>query len=295
MSDSKVVIALGYFDCVHKGHQLVLDEARRFAKEQGARLVVFTFKGNLKKALLENDDKPIYSPEEREHILRLLGAEEVYFAPVTQEFLSMDKRAFIDFLNEKYDIACYVSGEDYTFGRLGLGNKDFLNGYAKERGQEYLVVKIYEFEGQKISTTRIKGLLSAGDVKTANILLGRTYSVTGKVFKDRNMGSKLGFPTVNVKLSTEKFNLLDGVYKGRINIDGKEYKAIINYGARPTFSLTEKLIEAHIIDFSGDLYDREITLEFDYFMRGVKKFDNLEQLKEQLEQDKKCAKEGIYD
>ncbi|MBR1968513.1 MAG: riboflavin kinase, partial [Clostridia bacterium] len=123
----------------------------------------------------------------------------------------------------------------------------------------------------------------------------RNYSVTGKVFKDREVGSTIGFPTANIKLESDKFCIKDGVYAGITEIDGKVYKAIINYGARPTFNLKDKLIEAHIDGFDGNLYGREITLEFTSRIRDVKKFNGEEDLKAQLEKDLKGLKDGIYD
>ncbi len=295
MSDRKTVIALGYFDSVHRGHRIVMQKARQIAEKVNSRLVVFTFKGNLKKELLGDGEKCIYLASEREKIIKELGVEEVYFAPVDKEFLSLDKKSFLDFLNENFDISCYVSGEDYRFGNKGLGNQDFLMEYAKSRGQEYIVCQTESYLGEKISTTRIKESLKNGEIKKANQMLGRPYSLTGKVFEDRKIGRKLGFPTVNIAIENDKFRLKDGVYKGNVSLDGVKYNAIINYGARPTFELDNKLIEAHIIDFNGNLYGREITLNFDAFMREIIKFGSESQLKKQLETDLKMVKEGKYD
>ncbi len=296
MSDKlKTVIALGYFDSVHIGHQRVLNTARRYALERGARLVVFSFGGNLKAVISGNDDKSVYLPSERLLIINDLGADEVFFAPVSKDFLGLECKEFLALINEKYKIVCYVSGEDYRFGRQGLGDTNYLKAYAKENCQEYIVVPTENFEGEKISTTRIKWLLSMGEIKKANKMLGRAYSLTGKVFEDRKVGSKLGFPTVNIRLDKEKFKIKDGVYKGRVVLNNTEYSAIINYGARPTFDLSEKLIEAHIIDFNGNLYGKEIKLNFDVFMREIKKFSSQQELKAQLEKDLQNVREGKYD
>ena len=109
------------------------------------------------------------------------------------------------------------------------------------------------------------------------------------------MGKKLGFPTVNLHVNKHKFNILDGVYKGHVFIDSVKYDAIINYGARPTFNLDEKLLEAHILDFDGDLYDREITVFFDQFMRNIQKFSSSCELQSQLQIDLRNVKGGKYD
>ena len=119
--------------------------------------------------------------------------------------------------------------------------------------------------------------------------------MSGVVFEDRKVGRKIGFPTTNIRLEFEKERLPDGVYLGGVEFDNKRYKAIVNYGARPTYDLDNKLVEAHIIDFEGNLYGQEITLYFDKYMREIQKFTNIESLKRQLKQDLDAVKGGKYD
>lgn len=289
------VIALGYFDSVHEGHKKVIREAKKCADEMGATLTVFTFKGNLKAMLSGGDDKSVYLPAEREKLLYELGADEIFFAPVDFNFLSMGKLAFLNYLNRKYNIKCYVSGKDYRFGRFGKGDVDDINRYAAVHKQSQMVVDTFLMDGEKVSTTSIKALLSAGNVKKANELLGRKFSVTGAVYKDRSVGSKIGFPTANVAVDKDKFMVGDGVYAGEADVDGKTYRAIINYGARPTFNLAEKALEAHIDGFNGEIYGKQLTLRFCFKMRGVVKFNSEIALKEQLEKDLRFLREGKYD
>ena len=123
-------------------------------------------------------------------------------------------------------------------------------------------------------------------------MLTERYSVSGVVFEDRKIGTKIGFPTVNIAIDKDLEHLKDGVYAGSITIDGKEYKTMINYGARPTFDLQSKLCESHIIGFSGLLYGREITIYFDYYLRDIIKFDNVEELVKQLGEDLQRIKES---
>ncbi len=298
MSDNvkkPTVMALGYFDSVHEGHKKVIKTAKEFADKNGYTLTVFTFKGNLKGLLNGDGEKSVYLPKEREKFLFDLGADEIYFAPVDFNFLSTAKLAFLNKLNKKYNIKCYVSGADYRFGKFGKGDITDLKRYAENNNQAQIVVDTFTLDGQKVSTTAIKKFLVSGDIKKANVFLGRNYSVTGKVFKDREVGSTIGFPTANIKLESDKFCIKDGVYAGFTEIGGKVYKAIINYGARPTFNLKDKLIEAHIDGFDGNLYGQEITLEFTSRIRDVKKFNGEADLKEQLEKDLKGLKDGIYD
>ena len=288
------VIALGYFDSVHLGHQKVISVAKEIAQKNNLSLTIFTFFGNLKGAI-GGEDKCVFLSHEREKFLLDLGADEIYFALPTKEFLKTDRKDFLDDLNRKYNISHYVSGADYTFGALGKGDADYLTDYATKNGQKHVIVDTLSLGSEKISTTLVKSLLSKGDIKGANALLARNYSISGKVIKDRQMGTRLGFPTANIILDKDKFCLRDGVYLGKVILEKKEYRAIINYGARPTFDLSQKLMEVHIIDFCGDLYGKEIDVQFLDFIRDIKKFDSVDELKEQLKFDLNLAKEVKYD
>ncbi len=284
------VIALGYFDSVHLGHQRVISQAKAFADANGCSLTVFTFLGNVKDVLMGRKESSVYLPTEREKIIKAFGADEIYFAPITKEFLSLDKKVFLDNLNQKFNIKGYVSGIDYTFGAFGKGNVEYLTEYARANNQKHIVVDTLSIDGQKVSTTLIKQLLENGEIKKANALLGRNYSISGVVKKDRQVGKKLGFPTANVILNNQKFSIKNGVYSGVVEVDKKPYKSIINYGARPTFNLEEKLVEAHLIGFDGNLYGKEIEVQFLDYIRDIKKFDSAEELIEQLNKDTQMTK-----
>lgn len=296
MSDKELkraVIALGYFDSVHRGHKKVIEKAKELASSLNAITVVFTFEGNLKAVLGNNQEKVVFTPLERQKFIKDLGADEIFFAPTNKDFLSMEKGDFLRLLNKSYNVLSYVSGQDYRFGKFGEGTVDDIEHYALNHGQTAHVVNTLCVNGKRVSTTAIKGLLSAGDVENANLLLGRKYSITGKVVEGRKVGGKIGFPTVNVSIDKDKHRLKDGVYQGEVDIDGKTYVAVINYGARPTFNLDEKLIEAHVIDFNGVIYGKTLTLRFSRFMRDIIKFNNCDELKEQLIKDVKRVKGDI--
>ena len=297
MSDEikPAVLALGYFDSVHKGHAGVIKAARALADELSANLVVFTFKGNLKAALSGEKDKYVYSPEERASIIKSLGADEIYYAPVDFNFLSLGKLAFLNKMNRKYAVASYVCGEDYRFGKFGEGKVKDLIAYAEQRKQNVLVVPyVVGEDGKKISTTLIKKLLAAGNVAKANELLGRAYSLSGVVKDGRKVGREMGFPTANVIPDPEKQTVKDGVYAGHVFIDGIKYKAVINYGTRPTFHLSDKLLEVHIIGFNGDIYGKELTVYLDAFIRDIIKFYSEEELAKRIELDKEAVTEGKF-
>ncbi len=298
MSDKKLqpaVIALGYFDSVHRGHREVISRARALADLLKVRLAVFTFGGNLKASLCGGEEKYVYSPKERAGILYSLGADEIIFAPVDEEFLSTDRREFLENLDVKYDVKGYVCGDDYRFGRAGEGDVAYLSDYALEKGKKLIVCETVMTGGEKISTTMIKKLLAEGDIRRANDCLGSPFFITGEVAEGRKVGRKLGFPTVNLAIDKDKQALKDGVYAGHVNIGGIKYRAIINYGTRPTFGLSDKTAEAHILGFEGDLYGQELTLYFQGYMREVKRFAKEEDLAAQLSADRADAASGKYD
>ncbi len=286
MLDKKsVVIALGFFDSLHIGHREVINTAKKMANELGIEPAVFTFDGNLKSVILNKPEKFVYSVNERKILIKDLGVNEVFFAPVTKEFLSLDKINFLNYINDIYDIKGYVCGEDYTFGEGGLGNINTLKNYAESKGQSVEIVNSVNDNLGRVSTTRIKRLLTDGNIIKANVLLGKNFFILGKVYGDRKVGKELGFPTVNIKTEEGKITLLDGVYSGYTIIDNKIYKCVINCGGRPTFSLYEKVIEAHIIDFSGDLYGKEIAVYFLSRIRDVQKFSSKEMLIKRITED----------
>ena len=295
LDKQKTVIALGCFDSVHLGHQKVIKTAKKYADENGFTLTVFTFSGNLKAIINNSEEKNVYLPFERETFFKNLGADHIYFAPSTKEFLSTDKKDFLNELNKKYDISCYVSGVDYTFGAFGKGDAQYLTDYAKSHNQKHIVVETLNMFNQKISTTLIKEHLKKGEIVKANALLDRPFSICGKVFKDRQVGKELGFPTANLKIDKDKICVKDGVYVGKTIVDGQAYLSIINCGNRPTFNVDERVIESHLIDFDGDLYDKQIEVRFLDYLRDIKKFESKIKLIEQLSLDIEKAKEKKYD
>ncbi len=297
MSDKRIkkVIALGYFDSVHIGHRAVLEAGKNVASELGASLKVFTFSGNLKKALSKGDETVVYTIDERKDLFSSIGVDEVFYAPTDNEFLSLDRSDFLDFLNANDDVVCYVCGEDYRFGLKGLGDVEFLEKYASEHGQTVRVQPTKTVNGNKVSTTLIKELLTAGLIESANNLLGESYFIKGVVEQGRKVGSELGFPTANIFAREDKTKLKHGVYYGHTVIDGVYYKAVINYGAKPTFKVFAESVEAHLIDFDGCLYGKQITLYFDGFLREIIKFTNRNGLIEQLQKDVKEVKDKSYD
>lgn len=289
VKNKKTVIALGYFDSVHIGHRSVLAKAKQVAEDMDAEFVVFSFKGDLRKKFNEND-KAIYDADEREELYYELGADYVYFAPLTKSFLAMSGLSFLNSLNREFDICAYVCGADYKFGENASFGLDYLKQYAVKKKQAVHICDIVTVDGEKVSTARIKELLMSGNVEKANKLLVSPFSVFGTVKSDRGEGGKLGFPTANIRLDESSVLPKDGVYAGHIKIGLNKYKILINLGSRPTFGVTDRALEVHVIGFNGNLYGKKLAVHFDKFIRDIKKFSAIEELKKQIENDLEEAK-----
>ena len=279
------VVALGYFDSVHLGHRKVIEEAKKLAEQLSAKVTVFTFDGNLRAALSLIDYKFVYSLEERKAIFAEMGINDVFVQSVDFNFLSMGKLAFLNWLNRKMNVVGYVCGDDYKFGKFAKGSIEDLAKYAEANSQILKIVEPLIYGNKKISSSRIKIMLSAGDIKTANELLGRPFSYTGTVVKGKGIGATMGFPTANLKLAKGKQPLKLGVYGGIVTLDGKEYKSVINFGSSPTFSGNEVLIEAHLSGEHGELYGKTITVKFLEYIREIRKFFSKEDLEKQIAKD----------
>ncbi len=287
---NKTVLCLGFFDSLHFGHQKVIERAKLLAEKNGSSITVFSFNGNLKKALFGENEKVVLLPSERKRVLKSMGIKSTYFMPVTKKYLSLGKKEFLDLLTQKFSVSAFVFGEDFRFGKNAEGNASYALDYAREKNISVEIVPLENYNGEKISTTRVKDLLALGKIDLANELLGREYFISGKVFKDRGVGTKMGFPTANVDFSTDKATLKTGVYKGRVRLKNKTYSALINYGYRPTFNQNTLTLEVYLVNFNGNLYGRTITVFFEEFIREEKKFSNDKELVAQIEKDLKRVK-----
>lgn len=284
MEKKPCVIALGQFDSVHPGHVKIIEKAVSLAKDNGINAVVFTFDRDIAFAL-RGAGGSVYSAYEREKIFETLGADETLIAPAESEFLNKSRDEFLRWLDEKYCVKGYCCGFDYRFGKNAEGDAKYLKDYAAKHGKICFVADECKRLGEKISTTKIKRFLEVGEIEKANELLYAGYFVTGTVQKERGVGRKIGFPTINVYPDKCKVSLKKAVYAGRVEFGGVVYPAIVNYGARPTFGLDTPLVEAHMRGFDGDLYGQTVTVFFDKFIRDIKKFLGEAELKAQLERD----------
>ncbi|MCR5804013.1 MAG: bifunctional riboflavin kinase/FAD synthetase [Clostridia bacterium] len=277
------VIALGFFDGVHQGHREIIRKTVETAEENGLAASVLTFKNFKLK-----DPTELRSYEEKLQIFKGLGVHQV----ISLDFdmiKDMEAEVFVDeVLYKKLNAKVLVSGTDYTFGKNAVGNADLLKSLSIQRGIETLIVPDVFFENEKCSSTLIRNLLSDGDVKKANVLLGGDrFSYEGTVVRGKMLGSTLGFPTANLPIPSDRFKPKFGVYITLTTLDGVKYRSISNLGLRPTVEDSDNVnIETFIYSHEGELYGRKIKVELLGFVRPEMKFQSVDELKARVESDK---------
>ena len=271
-----VTMLLGGFDGLHVGHRRLLSYAKQNGLPVGVMTIIGGKQGNL------------FTFEERERIFTQNGVDFVFELPF-DEIKDLSPTQFIELLCEKFNPKLFVCGEDFRFGAGALGTPEILKQSTQVRVE---ILPLVEIEGEKISSRQIKTLLSCGEIQKANALLGEAFSLMGKVEKDRQVGRTMGFPTANIPYAKEKFPLKKGVYETRVRLDGVEYKGITNYGARPTFDNEKITTETYLDGFSGDLYGKILTVSFTRYLRDIQKFDSIDELKKQLQEDIRRVREN---
>ena len=278
--NTPIVVCLGYFGSMHLGHQKLLEVAKLRAKQRDAKVALFTFSNNHLK-VLGKDATVTYTFEERLNIYENLGVDYVLAAEFDDYFRSLKGEQFVELL-ARYNLKGVVCGFDYSYGR------DRMNAaQLKESLAEVCTVDIVDpicLNGVKISTSLVRAMLSKSDVEGANVLLSEPYFLIGKVIHGRHVGSQIGFPTANLQISSEK-ELPIGVFGGQTVVDGKLYSAIVNVGQKPTFGLDYVNVEAHILNFDGDLYGKELKIALIKYLRSISKFNNAQELAQQLRKD----------
>ncbi len=290
--NEKVVYALGFFDGVHLGHASLLAACRSLADELGCKAGVVTFE-NHPDALVHGTAPGLISTlHDRDKLLReRFSVDTVISLPFDRDMMNTPWQDFFRRLLDQYHAAGLVCGEDFRFGRRGQGNAEKLQSACAEAGTPCTVVPQMKLDGITVSSTHIRYLVEMGEMTGAVRFLGHPYLLTGKVVHGHKLGRRLGMPTANLLLPKELVVPRMGVYACLCEIDGTRYAAVTNIGTRPTVAGIGITVETWVLDYEGDLYDREITLEFYGFIRPELRFANLEQLQEAVGKDARQARE----
>ncbi len=279
----KIVIGLGFFDCVHLGHRKLFDAVKKLAISQNVESAVFTFSTN--PILSKNNQKQIFTFQERTLCFEELGIDNVIYAPFSNEISQMSGEDFIDLLLEHFNVVGAVFGRDFKFGRNASWNAGFLEKYLNNKGIKVEIIDFFEIDGIKLSTSNIRPIIESGDIRKANSLLSHPYFIMSKIAHQNGRGHTFGLPTANMVLHNNKTYPSEGVYATSIFVDGKSFKSVTNVGKKPTFDDDIFAVESNIIDFDGNIYEKEVILIFWSKIRNIAKFESKKELIEQVEKD----------
>ncbi len=290
------IVTIGTFDGVHLGHQAILKDMVKTAKEIGGETVVITFHPHPRQVLNINaaNLRFITTQEEKLRHLEMSGVDNVVVVNFTKEFSRVSSEDFIcNYIIKHINPVKLVIGYDHHFGNNRMGDFNLLNEMQNKYNFELQRIEAHDVENIAVSSTKIRHSLQQGDVERANALLGYKFSYIGKVVSGNKIGREIGYRTANIDVEKE-FRLIEtaGVYASYVDYEGKEYKSMTYIGKKPTVNNEEtENIEVHLFDFNGDLYDKEIKVRFVKKIRGEQKFESLDALKKQIQIDEKTIKE----
>lgn len=276
-------IAIGNFDGMHLGHQALLRQLIAFTQTYKITPAVMTFEPHPREFFMpQNAPARLASMREKLEYFAQCGVQHVYVRRFNQAFAAQSPAAFMQVLREQLNANVVMVGEDFCFGAKRAGSVQTLI----ENGFNVIPLPEVQLHGERVSSTLVRNALAAGELVKAQTLLGRPYSISGKVVHGAKLGRQLGFPTANVHMRHER-PALTGVYAVKLN----NLPAVANLGNRPTLEGIPKLkLEVHVFDFNGDLYDQHVHVQFFHKLRDEQKFDGLDALKVQIALDALQAK-----
>lgn len=289
------VVTLGTFDGVHLGHQKILSRIRAIADETEGETVLVTFWPHPRLVLYseEHNIRLLSTFEEKTQMLQKYGVDHLVTLPFTKDFSQLRSEDFVQkILVDKIKTKILVIGYDHRFGKNREGGLDHLLAHKNTYGFEVEEIPRKDIDHIGISSTKIRKALEKGMVDIAHDFLGRDYELSGIIGKGQQLGRSLGFPTANIKV-LQDYKLIpgDGAYAVSVKFDDKIYQGMLNIGNRPTVKGVMQTVEVNVFYFSGDLYGKLLTVYFKGFLRQEKKFENLMELKTQLQKDREKAKE----
>lgn len=285
------VVSVGTFDGVHLGHRELIRKIVELARIEGAMSTIVTFDPHPREILNPGDSriKRLTTMDERAAELAALGVDQLVLIPFDRDFSLMDSATFIrEVVWKQIGVSHFVIGYDHQFGRDRKGTVDTVRSAGQELGFLTTVFPRQDKGDSAVSSTRIRSLLQNGDVEAAGELLGRPYCLTGSVVRGDGRGRTIGFPTANLRI-TDPRKLIPayGVYAVRVVIGDETHPGVVNLGVRPTFDHSLPTVEAHLLDYAGNLYGCELQIRFVKRLRDERRFGSADELKEQIARD--CA------
>ena len=289
MGTQKYIFALGFFDGVHLGHQALLRTCVTLSEQLNVQPAVITFSDH-PQTLLTAAPLLINTTEQRQQLLLQFGIRDVILLPTTKEVMSTNWK---EFLAQQLcrGAAGFVCGDDFRFGFRGEGDSQKLEKFCRELGLYCSVVPEQTVHNVRISSTHIRNLLESGQMEEAVCFLGHPHIISGKVAPGRQIGRTIGIPTANLTLPGGVVCPRFGVYACKARTQDGTFLAVTNVGTRPTVDGQNVTVEPWLLDYQGDLYGKELTLEFYAFLRPEKKFDSLEALQEEIQKNARQTRE----
>lgn len=287
MIEEDTVVAIGNFDGLHIGHMEVINDLIREAKARGLKSLVYTFANHPKKMTNPSAVPPhILSREQKIHLIEKAGVDILAIPSFDMEHMTIEPHIFI----EKYLVGGLrakhmIVGHDFRFGKQAKGNVDTIKALAEKNAYSFTVISPILLGDVRISSTFIRQLLLEGKIRDANLFLGRKHSVYGEVVIGKKVGSTIGYATANLRITSHMTLMKSGVYVTRTKLRGKMYDSITNVGFNPTFNQDQFNLETHIFGLDEKLYGEHIEVFFMDRIRDEIKFDNLDELVKQIDQD----------
>lgn len=284
-------VTIGNFDGMHLGHQTVLSQLTREAGKRGLTPSVMLFEPQPLEFLRPEQAPPrLMSLSGKLHYLR--GQQQVRAAVMrfSQALADLPAEAFVQqVLHQRLGAALVLVGDDFRFGNGRSGDVALLRRMGRQLGFEVVQTQTHQQDGRRVSSTWVREALMDGDLALASRLLGRAYSMRGRVLPGQQLGRQLGFPTLNIALS--RVPALAGVYAVEVQLDGQILAGVANVGRRPTVDGSHWLLEVHLLDWQGNAYGRVVEVLFGAFLRGERRFAGLDALRAQIAQDVACARD----
>jgi riboflavin kinase/FMN adenylyltransferase len=284
--DKDTILAIGVFDGVHLGHKHLLAKLIERARELNLLSVVVTFDPHPQKLLSPKTELPfLTSLEQRKALLKDAGAEVVIVLPFTQELAQLSAREFVGLLKDRLRLKELVIGPDFTLGRDREGNVSTLRKLGEDMGFTVTVVPPVRINGEMVSSTAIREALAGGNLERVHSLIGRPFSLRGKVVRGESRGAKLDYPTANLEIEPEQALPAEGVYATWAYVGSRAYESVTNIGRRPTFGGGKSVVEVYILGYRGNLYGQVLKIDIMERLRAEKQFSSVEALKQQIAED----------
>ena len=286
--ESESIITIGTFDGVHKGHELVFKQIKNYTE---LLPLVITFKKSPKDVINNNEVRCIYDIKTKEKLISEFGIKEIISIDFDDTIKVLTAENFIELLKRHFKLKLLVIGEDATIGKDKIGKKNGLGNILKKYDCELKTINIKKDDNEKISSSELKKLIEMGEIKTVNKNLSKDYFIQGKIIEGKKLGRELGYPTANLNYSKEIVIPKDGIYKTNSIFKNKNFLSITSIGNNPTFNEKIKTIETYIIDFNKNIYGENLKIIFKDYIRGQIKFENKEDLINQMDKDLKNVSE----